>query len=262
MMELLVSHGADVNAVWDGWFPIIFAPCESVNPVSLRWLIEHGANPNATNPRETRYTSRGSPDTPLDYLIGSYGRSPELGACIDILLDAGGKTKYDVPALLALLRGRVDQLADELAADPALARRQFPTFTFGSTGGRQLLLTGATLLHVAAEYQNIEAATLLLDRGADVNARAMADDAGVGGQTAIFHSVTQFEDDGLPMTRLLIDRGADVSIRVKLPGHYERPGEVIECTPFGYARRIQDQPDGPPERPRTLALLRERGAAE
>ena len=27
MMELLVSLGADVNAKWDGWFPIIFAPC-------------------------------------------------------------------------------------------------------------------------------------------------------------------------------------------------------------------------------------------
>ena len=34
--------------------------------------------------------------------------------------------------------------------------------------------------------------TLLLDRGADVNARATVDDAGVGGQTAIFHAVTQF----------------------------------------------------------------------
>jgi hypothetical protein len=27
MMELLVSHGADVNALWHGHFPIIFAPC-------------------------------------------------------------------------------------------------------------------------------------------------------------------------------------------------------------------------------------------
>ena len=26
MMELLVSHGADVNALWHGHFPIIFAP--------------------------------------------------------------------------------------------------------------------------------------------------------------------------------------------------------------------------------------------
>src|SRR3989441_6100248 len=31
MMELLVSYGADVNAQWHGTFPIIFAPCESVD---------------------------------------------------------------------------------------------------------------------------------------------------------------------------------------------------------------------------------------
>jgi hypothetical protein len=28
MLELLVSYGADVNALWHGHFPIIFAPCE------------------------------------------------------------------------------------------------------------------------------------------------------------------------------------------------------------------------------------------
>ena len=31
MMELLVAHGADVNAQWHGHFPIIFAPCESMD---------------------------------------------------------------------------------------------------------------------------------------------------------------------------------------------------------------------------------------
>ena len=51
MMELLVSHGADVNAEWNGDFPIIFAPCESVDPVALKWLLDHGANPNCQCPR-------------------------------------------------------------------------------------------------------------------------------------------------------------------------------------------------------------------
>ena len=63
---------------------------------------------------------------------------------------------------------------------------------------------------MAAEYGNLEAAALLLDRGADVNARATVDEAGVGGQTAIFHAVTQFDDGGLPVTQLLIERGADL----------------------------------------------------
>jgi ankyrin repeat protein len=82
---------------------------------------------------------------------------------------------------------------------------------------------------VAAEYGNIDAAKLLLDRGADVNARAMIDQFGIGGQTPIFHAVTQFGDWGLPVAKVLIDRGADLTVRAKLPGHYERPDEFALC---------------------------------
>jgi len=28
----------------------------------------------------------------------------------------------------------------------------------------------------------------------------------------------------------------DLSLRAKLPGHYERPEEFVECTPLEYAR--------------------------
>jgi len=35
MMELLVSYGKDLNAEWNGDFPIIFAPCEAVDPEAL-----------------------------------------------------------------------------------------------------------------------------------------------------------------------------------------------------------------------------------
>jgi ankyrin repeat protein len=93
---------------------------------------------------------------------------------------------------------------------------------------------------VAAEYGNVAAAALLLDRGADVNARATVDDAGIGGQTAIFHAATQFEDGGLPVTQLLLERGADLTVRAKLPGDYERPGETVECTACGSEERWSD----------------------
>ena len=87
---------------------------------------------------------------------------------------------------------------------------------------------------------------------------AAVDEAGVGGQTAIFHAVTQYFEGGLPVAQLLIERGADLSIRVKLPGNYERPGEVVECTPLGYALRFQEES----RNNKTVALLRERGAVE
>ena len=257
MMELLASHGADVNALWHGHFPIIFAPCESLDPDALKWLLDHGANPNG---RDHGYEISGHsyPGTALDYLIGSYGRSAQrLSVCIDILLDAGGATKYDTPAVLQLLRGQVDRLAELIDVDPTLVNRRFPELDCGQTGGRLLLLQGGTLLHVAAEYGNLEAAALLLDRGADVNARATVDAAGVGGQTAIFHAATQLDDGGLPVTQLLVERGADLAVRVKLPGDYERPSEIVKCTALGYALRF----GGPPQR-RTVTLLRERGAVE
>ena len=247
MMELLVSHGADVNAAWNGNFPIIFSPCEAVDPIPLKWLLDHGADPNCEGNGQV---------TALDYLIGSYWRSPNLSLCIEHLLDAGGVTRYDVPGVLDILRSRLDELREHLQDNPALVNRRFPELDFGASGTRRLLLQGATLLHVAAEYGNVEAARLLLYHGADVNARASVDENGVGGQTAIFHAVTQFNDSGLAVAQLLIDHGADLSIRVKLPGHYEQLDEVVECTPLGYARRF------PGVEGKTVALLRERGGVE
>lgn len=255
MMELLVSRGADVNALWSGYFPIIFAPCETVEPAALKWLLDHGADPNCPKPRP-KY-----PGTALDYVIGTYGRSPHLGTCIDILLGAGGATRHNVPPVLDLLRGRLDRLAEQLDADPVLLHRQFPEFDFGVTGTRLLTLWGATLLHVAAEFGNAEAANLLLNRGADVNARAALNDSGVGGQTPIFHAVTQFHDGGLALAQLLLERGADLTVRAVLPGYYERPGEVVECTPLGYALRFPGPFHHAPNA-KTIELLRGRGAPE
>ena len=116
-----------------------------------------------------------------------------------------------------------------------------------------LTLKGGTLLHVAAEFQRLDVAELLLDRGADVNAKASLDDAGVGGQTPIFHAATQRADAGLAIVQLLVQRGADLTLRAKLPGHYEAPGEVVECTPLGYALLF------PGDRGPTCAYLAQQG---
>jgi hypothetical protein len=248
MMELLVSHGADVNALWNGHYPILFGACEVVDPASLKWLLEHGADPNCPK--------LGQRTTALDYLIGTYTRSPDLRECVELLVGAGGATKYEVPCFLDLLRGRLDRVAEQLDAAPDLVHRRFQELDCGSTATRRLLLQGATLLHVAAEFGDAEAAKLLLDRGADVNARATVEEADIGGQTPIFHAVSQNRDWGFAVTQLLVERGADLAVRVKLPGHYERLDEVVECTPLGYALLF------PGSETKTVELLRQRNAAE
>jgi ankyrin repeat protein len=250
MMELLLQNGANVNAEWNGYFPIIFAPWETLEPGALKWLLDHGANPNCGK------AGRKYPDSALDYVIGTYSRSANLGACIDILLESGCLSRRNMPVVLDLLRGRMDLLARHLDGDPMLIQKKFLELDFGSTAARRLTLRGATLLHVAAEYGNLEAAKMLVERGADINAAADLDEAGVGGQTPIFHAATQFYDWGLPVVEFLVERGADLSVAAKLPGHYERPDEFVDCSPLGYARLF------PGKESKTVEFLREAGAAE
>jgi ankyrin repeat protein len=229
IMELLVRHGADVNGLRWGWFPALFTPCENLEPEPLKWLLDHGADPNRGNPRAA--------DTALDYVIDTYPRDPmRLTACIEIVLAAGGRTRYDAPGVLPLLRGRNDELAALLDREPSLINRRYPELDrCGNSGGRLLTLRGATLLHVAAEYGFLEAARLLLDRGADVDARADFASDGVGGQTPIFHALTHQNAHNSKVGPLLTARGADLAVRARVPGHYERPGAVLDVSAAEYA---------------------------
>jgi len=230
MMDLLVRHGADVNGLCWGWFPVLFTPCENLEPEPLQWLLDRGADPN-------RGSAKSAAGTALDYVINTYPRDTKrLIACIEILLAAGARTRYDAPGVLPLLRGRNDELAALLDTDPSLIHRRYPELdSCGNSGGRLLTLRGATLLHVASEYGFLDAARLLLDRGADVNARAQIDSNGIGGQTPIFHALTNHNARNSKVGQLLIARGADLTIRARVPGHYERPGEILDVSAAEYA---------------------------
>jgi hypothetical protein len=150
MMELLVRHGANVNAAWHGVYPVIFAPCETLDPISLRWLLQHGPDPNCGTSSEWRSRGHSHPGTALDYVLGTYVRDKDaLNKSIKLLQNAGGVTKYDEPGVLATISG--DTQADELLhRDSSILQRRYPSLDIGTTAGRMLTLKGATLLHVAA----------------------------------------------------------------------------------------------------------------
>ncbi|MBI3832207.1 MAG: ankyrin repeat domain-containing protein [Planctomycetes bacterium] len=246
MLELLVAHGADVNAVWDGHYPIICAPCECLAPQTLQWLLDHGANPRAV---AKKYGS------PLAILISTYSRdAAQKHACLEVFAQSGFPLP-DTPAL-AFHRGRIDLLEEHLKRDPALLSRQFTDAEIfppelGIKPGDGLHVTpvaGGTLLHLAIEYDELEMASWLLERGADANAQAARDGAGFGGHTPLYHCVVSLGRRDDAKARLLLDRGADPNARatfrkqLRHMGHpdKEKMHEFHNVTPIGYARQFQE----------------------
>jgi ankyrin repeat protein len=262
MMELLVSNGAHVNALWNGSYPIICAPCETLAPRSLKWLLDHGANP--------RVESRDYGNL-LSMLICTYTRNSKgKHACLEIFADTGLKLP-DTPAM-AFHRGRIDLLEAHLIRQPSLLEHRFqeseiyPT-DLGIKPGDGLHVTavaGSTLLHLAIEFDDIDMARWLIERGADVNARTSLDADGFGGHTPLFHTVVTLAGPDDSSARLLLEHGADPNARATIRKQLrdvgdpekERMREFHNVTPIAYARQFQ-QPswvNGP-----AIAAIAERG---
>jgi hypothetical protein len=58
------------------------------------------------------------------------------------------------------------------------------------------------------------------------------------------------------MAKFLVASGANLAIRAKLPGHYERPEEFVECTAMDYVKMF------PGGEGRTLSFLESVGAPQ
>jgi len=173
------------------------------------------------------------------------------------VMAAKGVPLPDTPAM-AVHRGRLDLLQAHLRRDPDVLRRAVPIddiypLALGCHDERDLALhgaplDGATLLHMAVEYEDLDVARWLIEHGADVNARAAVDPAGFGGHTPIFNCVVTYNagrrDQAL--ARLLLDCGADpnarASIRKRLA--FARDSSVHDyrnVTPLGWGRAFHDQ---------------------
>jgi ankyrin repeat protein len=146
---------------------------------------------------------------------------------------------------MAVHRGRIDLLEDHLRRDPELLTR---TFTHGEIYPPELgchdevmathgtPLDGGTMLHLCADYGEIEISRWLLAHGMKADQPAVVDGDGFGGHTALFGTVVSQASPWLhrrggaaevEMTRLLLDHGANPNARASLRKRLH-PGYEIE----------------------------------
>ena len=160
-----------------------------------------------------------------------YTRSSRFPECLRLLLDRGAV--LDDPLVAPVLLDDGVALRAALEAAPSLVgHRTTMACTFTP-------LVGATLLHVAAEYGSASAARVLLEGGADVEARAAVDPLGLDGHTPLFHTVNSNRNHGEPVLRLLLEAGARTDVR--LPGltwgrGFEWETTLFDVTPLSYAQ--------------------------
>jgi ankyrin repeat protein len=168
---------------------------------------------------------------PVYWLLEEYHRTDRLAACLQLLFDNGAV--FDDNALRAVLLNDAAALRKLITADPdILTRRVTLRSAFTS-------LTDVTLLHVAAEYGNAEAASILVETGADVNARAGVTSEGLNGHTPIFHTVNSNANRSAPIMELLLDAGARCDIRLEgleWGKGYEWETIFFDVTPISYAQ--------------------------
>ncbi len=183
----------------------------------------------------------GEPDAPVDVVLATDSRNPSARHKLIELYAENGFELPDTP-MMALHRGRLDLLEAHMRRDPLLLRR---TFTFAEIYPPELKcqqikpgtydeflprtpIAGSTLLHVCVEFDEIEIARWLLEKGMDPNVRAEVDVNGFGGHTPLFGAVVSYPifwmnfTGGWPGTRkpqnsafadLLLDHGADPNSR-------------------------------------------------
>jgi hypothetical protein len=202
---------------------------------------------------------------PVDVVLETDARKPAAKHAILALYEQHGVVFPDT-APMAVHRGRIDLLEEHLRHDRGLVTRTFShreiyPAEMGCGAETDAVvgtpLGGATLLHMCVDYDEMEIATLLLDKGMDVNARSAVGAGGFGGYTALFSTVVSMPNFWMnlrqrgpfvaPFTKLLLERGADPNVRASIwkrlhPGHADTTRhDYRDVTPLSWGRRFHDQ---------------------
>lgn len=186
----------------------------------IKECFENGVNPNDT-----------VKGRPLVYeLINMYTRGPLFKNCIKVFVDYG--LEFEDSVLLAVLSNDPVVLDRLLKNNPSAVQNKYNfdcTFT---------PLLEASLLHICAEYNHLACAEILVNHGADIDAKAGLDENGFGGQTPIFHTVNQDANKSVDVLKFLLTKHADLTITVKglIWGKgYEWETFIPSVNPISYA---------------------------
>lgn len=167
----------------------------------------------------------------INWLTEMYSRSDRFPDCLRLLLERGAP--LDDPAIAPVLLNDADALVAAVRANPSLLQHR-TTMVSAFTP-----LVGASLLHVAAEYGHFKVARALLELGADVDATAALDEAGLNGHTPLFHTVNSAHNRSEPVMRLLLEAGACVDISlagITWGKGFEWETTCFDVTPVSYCQ--------------------------
>jgi len=168
---------------------------------------------------------------PVLWLLEEYTRSDRLGDCLRLLFERGAALPD--PLLTPVLLNDAPAVTAAIEAQPAILRHRT------SLGSAFTSLEGVSLLHVTAEYGNLEAARALVEAGTDVNATADIDEDGLNGHTPLFHTVNSIHNRSEPIMRLLLAAGARTDVRlagITWGKGYEWETTFFDVTPISYAQ--------------------------
>lgn len=188
---------------------------------ALRAALDAGFNPaNAVRGKST-----------TNWLIEMYTRSDRFAACLRLLLDHGAR--LDDLAIAPVLLDDTDALSLAVQKNSSFLNHRTNLVSAFTP------LIGATPLHVAAEFGHARIARMLLELGADVDARAATDQFGLNGHTPLFHTVNSHANRSEPVMRLLLDAGARTDIclnGINWGKGFDWETTLFDVTPISFAQ--------------------------
>ena len=143
----------------------------------------------------------------INELTSEYLRSPRFKKCVKVFVEFG--LEFEDKALLSVLLDDVNLLQTIISENPKVLN---DTYTLKCA---YTPLFEVTLMHICSEFNHMECAKILVENGANINARAGLDENEFGGQTPIFHTVNQNMNQSAEMMDFLLENSADLSIIVK-----------------------------------------------